>query len=325
MFFPNRNWLQNSFLYCCLLLLTLQWWHCQAVTDQANSVLERVKRLSKSLEKQSSTNINFHNLQNCKFKQQSYKTHVDFAENVKQFHSFIDYHKECTSIYASGSTSSGMYPIWLNRGFQFIYVYCDMDLVSTKKGWTTIQRRINGKINFNRGWDEYVRGFGNPNSEYWLGLENIYLLWIQTTIIHKFLGGVYSKQPDFGVDLEDWDGFKQFVQFPTFFYSPKSFKYELHVQDYPRLDILNYWTPVTRSRFSTPDVDNDENKHGNCARDYKSGWWFSYCGKSNLNGPYPKYRQPMTWGNIYWGNWRKVNENETALRFVSMNFYHSKP
>ncbi|XP_076825042.1 fibrinogen-like protein 1 isoform X2 [Clavelina lepadiformis] len=163
MFSQKRNWLQNNFLCCCLLLFTLQWWHCQAVTDQVSSLLQRVKNLSKSLEKQSSTNLNLHNLQSCKFKQQSYKTFIDFAENVEQFNSFIDYHKECTSIYASGSTSSGIYPIWFNRGFQFTYVYCDMELVSTKKGWTTIQRRMNGKINFNKGWDDYVRGFGNPN------------------------------------------------------------------------------------------------------------------------------------------------------------------
>ncbi|XP_076824406.1 fibrinogen-like protein 1 [Clavelina lepadiformis] len=316
MFSQRRHWQQKSFICCCSLLLTLQWWHCQAVTDQVSSVLQRVKKLSKSLEKQSSTDMKLDNLQNCKFKQQSYKTFADFTENLNQFHSFIDYHKECTSIHTSGSTSSGIYPIWLNRGFQFTYVYCDMELVSTKKGWTTIQRRMNGEINFNRGWDDYVRGFGNPNSECWLGLENIIGLSRQATS---------ADNVKLGVDLKDWDGIKQFVQFPTFYLSPKSFKYELNVKDFPRFSILNYWTPVTRSRFSTPDVDNDENKNGNCARDYKSGWWFSYCGKSNLNGPYPKYRQPMTWGNIYWGNWRKENENETALRFVSINLYHSKP
>ncbi|XP_076825022.1 fibroleukin-like [Clavelina lepadiformis] len=271
--------------------------------------------------------MNFHNLQKCKFKQQSYKTFVDSSENVKQFHSFIDYHKECTSIYSSGSTSSGIYPIWLKEGFQFIYVYCDMDLVSTKKSWTTIQRRINGEVNFNRGWKDYVIGFGNSRSEYWLGLENIYRLSRQTTTVNAVERRIFIKYPEFGVDLEDWDGIKQFVQFPTFWYSPKSFKYRLIVKDFPRFSIFNYWTPVKGSRFSTPDVDNDESESLHCARDYKSGWWFDdfYCGESNLNGPYPKYRQPMTWSNIYWGNWRKVNKNETALRFVSMNLYHSKP
>ncbi|XP_076825302.1 fibroleukin-like [Clavelina lepadiformis] len=271
--------------------------------------------------------MNFHNLQKCKFKQQSYKTHVDFAENVKQFHSFIDYnyHKECTSIYASGSTSSGIYPIWLTRGFQVTYVYCDMELVSTKKGWTTIQRRMNGEINFNRGWDEYVRGFGNPSSEYWLGLENIYLLWIQTTTVDKLHGQTSLKQPELGVDLEDWDGIKQFVEYPSVSFFTKAYKYKLHVANFNGFDILSHWSPIYRSRFSTPDAENDNSNNRHCAREYKSGWWFDDCGESNLNGPYPKYRQPMTWSNIYWGNWRKVNENETALRFVSMNLYHSKP
>ena len=100
---------------------------------------------------------------------------------------------------------------------------------------------------------------------------------------------------------------------------------KLHVANFNGFDILSHWSPIYRSRFSTPDADNDKHENRHCAKEYKSGWWFDDCGESNLNGPYPKYRQPMTWSNIYWGNWRKVNENETALRFVSMNLYHSKP
>ncbi|XP_076804385.1 angiopoietin-4-like [Clavelina lepadiformis] len=126
------------------LLLTFYWENCEAATDQASRLLHRVLKVSGSLRRE------------------------DLADS------------ECTNIYASGSTSSGIYPIWLKERFQFTYVYCDMELVSTKKGWTTIQRRMNGEVNFNRGWDDYVRGFGNPRGECWLGLENIYRLLRQT-------------------------------------------------------------------------------------------------------------------------------------------------
>lgn len=32
-----------------------------------------------------------------------------------------------------------------------------------------IQRRFNGKINFNRTWKDYEYGFGTINGEHWLG------------------------------------------------------------------------------------------------------------------------------------------------------------
>ena len=43
-------------------------------------------------------------------------------------------------------------------------------------GWTVLQRRNEGKLDFNRGWVSYKRGFGKhgPTAEMWFGNENIY-------------------------------------------------------------------------------------------------------------------------------------------------------
>ena len=219
---------------------------------------------------------------------------------------------ECTSIHTSGSTSSGIYPIWLNRGFQFTYVYCDMELVSTKKGWTTIQRRMNGEVNFNRGWDDYVRGFGNPQGEYWLGLENIYRLSRLTispsSIFHL------PKPPEVGFDLEDWDGVKTFDEYKMVLMEPKESNYKLYVAGRNTSSCFKT-SPIFFGYFSTPDVDNDRDDNSNCAQEFKSGWWFNtYCDRSNLNQPYPKYKQDMTYYNMFWEGWYCINPDETVQR-----------
>lgn len=59
-------------------------------------------------------------------------------------------------------------------------------------GWTVIQRRQDGSVDFNRTWKEYKEGFGDLNGEFWLGNENIHKLTSQ---------GDYSLR----IDLEDWN------------------------------------------------------------------------------------------------------------------------
>lgn len=46
-------------------------------------------------------------------------------------------------------------------------------------GWTVIQRRLDGTIDFYRNWDDYKRGFGQSEAEFWLGNERIHKLTSQ--------------------------------------------------------------------------------------------------------------------------------------------------
>jgi len=41
-------------------------------------------------------------------------------------------------------------------------------------GWIVIQRRIDGNISFDRDWNAWKDGFGDPNGDFWLGLERLH-------------------------------------------------------------------------------------------------------------------------------------------------------
>ncbi|CAK8679891.1 unnamed protein product [Clavelina lepadiformis] len=80
-----------------------------------------------------------------------------------------DLPRSCQDHYTSGSDTSGVYTIYPIS--DPIQVYCDQ--VRDGGGWTVIQRRLNGSLNFNRPWLDYRRGFGSASGEYWLGLDLI--------------------------------------------------------------------------------------------------------------------------------------------------------
>jgi len=46
-------------------------------------------------------------------------------------------------------------------------VWCEFD---GEHGWTVIQRRMDGSVDFYRGWQDYVDGFGDIYGEFWLGM-----------------------------------------------------------------------------------------------------------------------------------------------------------
>ena len=39
-----------------------------------------------------------------------------------------------------------------------------------------IQRRVDDSVTFERGWDDYVRGFESLSHNYWAGLEVMHLM-----------------------------------------------------------------------------------------------------------------------------------------------------
>ncbi|XP_060560030.1 CUB and sushi domain-containing protein 3-like isoform X2 [Ruditapes philippinarum] len=176
--------------------------------------------------------------------------------------------RDCEDVQSLGLKSTGSYLIY-PTGNAGISVRCDMD--TTSGGWTIIQRRISSS-DFYKTWAEYKKGFGDVESNYWLGNDNI------ATFTS---GGNYKIR----FDLYDKNNVHKYAEYSTFKTTGESQKYELTVSGYSgtagdSLSIHN------GQKFSTKDNDNDPSSTTNCAVLYTGAWWYEACHDSNLNGMY---------------------------------------
>ncbi|XP_066447696.1 angiopoietin-related protein 7-like [Eleutherodactylus coqui] len=210
-------------------------------------------------------------------------------------------HSDCSNLYYNGIRSSGVYTIMPSSGGSPLEVFCDME--TQGGGWTVIQRRRDGSISFNRTWKEYKVGFGDLNSEFWIGNENI----------HKITSrGGYSLR----IDMEDWDGEHKYVLYREFSIESEANHYRLHVSAPNGTAQDSFaWYHDKRS-FSVP-------RSGNlCADISHGGWWYYQCFYSNLNGvyyvggKYVKGRKTMGPDGIVWYSWK--NTDYYSLKKVSM-------
>uniref|UniRef100_A0A182Z7W6 Fibrinogen C-terminal domain-containing protein n=1 Tax=Biomphalaria glabrata TaxID=6526 RepID=A0A182Z7W6_BIOGL len=95
------------------------------------------------------------------------KRNIDKDEVLKRQFGFLQ-HTSCRDI----SSIQDRVIVTLVSGLQ---VMCDTK--TDGGGWIIFQRRINGNVDFYRGWKEYRDGFGDYNiGEFYLGNENIFKL-----------------------------------------------------------------------------------------------------------------------------------------------------
>ncbi|KAK0065273.1 BpFREP12.2 [Biomphalaria pfeifferi] len=156
------------------------------------------------------------------------------------------------------------------------------DTITDGGGWIIIQRRINGKVDFYRGWQEYRDGFGDYDiGEFYLGNENIFKL-------------TSTGQFDLRIDLE-YNSTKYFAQYENFKVLSETEKYKLQIGNYSgnagdSLSVHN------NTFFSTFDRDNDVRSDINCAERFSGAWWYYGCHNSNLNGKWGStLDKGMTW------------------------------
>jgi len=199
-----------------------------------------------------------------------------------------------------GYRQSGVYNINPD-GREPFKVFCDMD--TDNGGWTVIQRRTDGSVDFFKNWAEYKFGFGSLRNEFWLGNEKIHRLTKRKNMMIRF-------------DLEDFDGRKAYAQYKSFYIDGENVDYRLHVSSYSGTagDALS---DLNGMEFSTKDRDNDK-WYNSCASTNHGAWWYNRCQYSNLNGEY--LTGPRRWSNsgVIWyhftGGYLSLRKAEIKVR-----------
>ncbi|KAA8588406.1 microfibril-associated glycoprotein 4 [Etheostoma spectabile] len=209
---------------------------------------------------------------------------------------------DCSDIYNNDNgRPSGVYTIYPIGATSAVQVYCDMD---SKGGrWMVFQRRMDGTVNFYRGWDQYKTGFGTAAGEYWLGLESLYHL-------------TRRKKCELLVEMEDFEGNKAFARYSSFSINSQSYGYKLQVSGFSNGGAGDSLTRHIGMKFSTFDNDNDRWALGNCAKSHMGAFWYNTCLTANPNGIYGGGAQSTLSGvGVSWYSWKGSNY---SLKTISM-------
>jgi ficolin len=189
---------------------------------------------------------------------------------------------DCKALYDIGVRHDGVYNISL-PGAGRLPVYCDM----VNGGWTVVQRRFAGDVNFTRDYNDYVNGFGSVSADHWLGLQKLHLL--------TSIPGTTSA---LRISVEFYNGTSGYQHFGNVYVGDRGSGYRLHV---PRTvnDMSTLHIPYNGMadgyglyhnngyRFSTVDHDVD-GCSCNCASMHggEGGWWYGHCSYVNINAIY---------------------------------------
>ena len=193
-------------------------------------------------------------------------------------------------------------------------VYCDME--TDGGGWIVIQRRNAnmGWVNFNRNWEDYEKGFGDLDGEFWIGLLNIYELTNQQSMRIQL-----SARNENGVSVK-WN--YQHFQLDG--------AYALSTLSGSRGDgIYSPFTGSGTSEYHFYTFD-DYFEPNNCGFIRQSGWWYynNNCTENaNLNGRHQPsgLRGTDTVGErLVWktssSNYRIYTQSEMKIRPTSCTF-----
>ncbi|XP_013103041.2 angiopoietin-related protein 1 isoform X1 [Stomoxys calcitrans] len=168
-----------------------------------------------------------------------------------------------------------------------------------KREWTIILRRMDGSVDFQRNWTDYKHGFGNPDGEFFIGLEKLHTM---TT---------YDGPQELLITLGDWENERRYAKYDLFEIGSEAEQYamkELGEYSGDAGDALHYHRGM---KFSTLDNSNS----GHCPQNYGGGWWFNECEDSNLNSAYRKPGELVDLQKVLWSTWKGW---DYSLKFAEM-------
>ncbi|XP_074919288.1 angiopoietin-1 [Chelonoidis abingdonii] len=208
--------------------------------------------------------------------------------------------RDCADLYHAGFNKSGVYTIYINNVSEPKKVFCNMEI--TGGGWTVIQHREDGSLDFQKSWKEYKMGFGSPSGEHWLGNEFIFAITSQ-------------RQYSLRIELMDWEGNRAYSQYDRFHIGNEKQNYRLYLKGHTGTAGKQSSLILHGADFSTKDADND-NCMCKCALMLTGGWWFDACGPSNLNGMF--YTAGQNHGKLNGIKWHYFKGPSYSLRSTTM-------
>ncbi|KAG0720646.1 Techylectin-5B [Chionoecetes opilio] len=187
---------------------------------------------------------------------------------------------DCQDLYDLGFNATGVYHL-PKHGRD---VLCEME--GGDGGWLVVQRRVRvaDQVNFDRDWDAYKKGFGDVETEFWIGNDFLHVLTNQKSYqlhidIHDYEKGPY------------WTAYNT-DSLITYLIVLISIHHSVGTGlDYALIafsgNTTDAFTYHHGRSFSTSDRDNDLYADGNCAEQFTGGWWYDRCYDAHLNGVFP--------------------------------------
>ena len=131
-------------------------------------------------------------------------------------------------------------------------------------------RRKDGSVNFDRRWVDYQRGFGDPDGEFWLGLEALHQL-TSTNDYSLRISVMAWEDHNFEENMEVFTGFRVGPYFDNYRLTLTGF--DGYASTSSGTLLLGGVNEHNGTLFSTIDRANDV--LGHCAINHRGGWWYN--------------------------------------------------
>ncbi|XP_034473667.1 ficolin-2-like [Drosophila innubila] len=132
---------------------------------------------------------------------------------------------------------------------------------------------MDGSVDFYRNWNTYRKGFGEPDGEFFMGLDKIHAMTAE-------------RSQELLVLLEDFEGNQRYEMYDRFAIGGEDESYLLHTLGKASGTAGDSLFWHEGMKFTTFDRDNDAWKEGNCAELRTAAWWYNNCHTSHLTGKY---------------------------------------